>query len=251
MSASFTMNSYLGKRVLALVREGDYAHAGEEEAIELTLRGLAKNPARYLLDAGCGRGGTADYLQRHGWGQVTGLDIEADSITEARQRYPDCRFVAGDVVAAETCLAEHFDLITLFNAFYAFPEQTAALRSLAGVAAPDARLRLFDYVNRGGYRAKPIMTDGRPSLPQPMDLAAMPDMLRASGWRLEAIDDLTGDYTRWYGALVARIESKRAAIEDLAGAEGYATVHWRYADLLADCQEGRLGGAVVRARAVI
>ncbi len=27
------MNSFEGKRILALIREGDYAHAGEEEAI--------------------------------------------------------------------------------------------------------------------------------------------------------------------------------------------------------------------------
>jgi hypothetical protein len=31
------MNSFTGKQVLALVRSGDNAHAGEEEAIELAL----------------------------------------------------------------------------------------------------------------------------------------------------------------------------------------------------------------------
>lgn len=35
MNDQFSMNSYLGQRILSLVREGDYAHAGEEEAIDL------------------------------------------------------------------------------------------------------------------------------------------------------------------------------------------------------------------------
>ncbi|MCP4315878.1 MAG: class I SAM-dependent methyltransferase [Hyphomicrobiales bacterium] len=68
MTTSFTMNSYLGKQLLALVRQGNYAHAGEEEAIELAMADLPKDAGQELLDAGCGRGGTAAYLQAHGWG---------------------------------------------------------------------------------------------------------------------------------------------------------------------------------------
>lgn len=66
MSDQFSMNSYLGQRILALVREGDYAHAGEEEAIELSMSGVGKDARRVILDAGCGRGGTADYLHKNG-----------------------------------------------------------------------------------------------------------------------------------------------------------------------------------------
>ena len=55
----FAMNSFQGKQALALIRGGDYAHAGEEEAIELTLSSVEKNSATQILDAGCGRGGTA------------------------------------------------------------------------------------------------------------------------------------------------------------------------------------------------
>ncbi len=51
------MNSPMGKQILALIRDGDYAHAGEEEAIELTLKNVSKDPGRRVLDVGCGRGG--------------------------------------------------------------------------------------------------------------------------------------------------------------------------------------------------
>ena len=44
MTAPFTANSHRGKRVLALIRDGDCAHAGDEEAIELTLAAIPKKP---------------------------------------------------------------------------------------------------------------------------------------------------------------------------------------------------------------
>ena len=40
------MNSFEGKRILALIRDGDYAHAGEEEAIERALRSIPKSSLR-------------------------------------------------------------------------------------------------------------------------------------------------------------------------------------------------------------
>jgi len=49
MSDRFSMNSYLGQRILSLVREGDYAHAGEEEAIELAMSGIEKDSRRVIL----------------------------------------------------------------------------------------------------------------------------------------------------------------------------------------------------------
>ena len=55
------MNSFEGKRILALVRDAAYAHAGEEEAIALALGGIAKEHERRVFDVGCGLGGTAEY----------------------------------------------------------------------------------------------------------------------------------------------------------------------------------------------
>ena len=59
------MNSFQGRQILALVRDGDFAHAGEEEAIERALQEVPKDPNQQILDAGCGRGGTAAYMQDH------------------------------------------------------------------------------------------------------------------------------------------------------------------------------------------
>src|SRR5262245_54062872 len=114
------MNSFTGKRLLSLIRESDYAHAGEEEAIELALRNEARRPEQLLLDVGCGRGGTADYVRNHGWGSVVGLDSEPDSVARARQVYPEIEFHVCDVTEAASVIGRKFDLIYLFNSFYAF-----------------------------------------------------------------------------------------------------------------------------------
>jgi trans-aconitate methyltransferase len=91
------MNSFEGMRVLSLVRDGDYAHAGEEEAIELAMKPIAKRADQVIVDAGCGRGGTANYLCENGWGTVVGFDIEPASIETARKAYPAVEFHVCDV----------------------------------------------------------------------------------------------------------------------------------------------------------
>lgn len=80
------MNSPLGKKVLSIVRKADYAHAGEEEAIEIVFKNIPKDSKRLLLDVGCGRGKTAQSVQHKGWGKVTGIDIDSDLINYAKKR---------------------------------------------------------------------------------------------------------------------------------------------------------------------
>lgn len=247
MPQPFTMNSFRGKQVLALVRDGDFAHAGEAEAIEMTLAKTPKDPARHLLDAGCGRGGTAAYMQAKGWGRVTGFDIDGDSVEGARAAYPDVTFFACDLLRLPERLGPDFALITLFNVLYAIPDQATALGALAAAAAPGAELLLFDYTlpegapDRQGESIRPFM-------PAPLKPDSLPGLLAGAGWALQDFEDITAAYIRWYQDLVAKIAAKRSAIEALAGPEGYDHVLGRYSDLLARHEDGRLGGAIVRAR---
>jgi SAM-dependent methyltransferase len=239
------MNSYLGKQILAAVRDGDFAHAGEEEAIALALAELAKDPERRILDAGCGRGGTAAYMQEHGWGRVTGIDIEPNSIAYASTTYPAARFECCDIGDVAKHVPDDFGLVTLFNVLYALPDQAAALRALASRAKPDARLMIFDYVDPGRYTEAPLRDGEIPFLPNPPMLADLSELLQSGGWRLQSVTDLNDDFARWYAALVAKIEARREAIETLAGHEIFAHVLGLYSGLLAAVREGRLGGALI------
>src|SRR5260370_40181795 len=143
--APMNMNSFEGKRILAQVREGDYAHAGEEEAIERSFRSIPKNSEQRMLDVGCGRGGSAEYLRRHGWGHVEGIDRDSDSIDYARATYPEIGFHVCDVLDVPRTVTRTFDVIYMLNPFYPFDPHPEPLTALRKTAKPSAQLVIFDY----------------------------------------------------------------------------------------------------------
>lgn len=241
------MNDAFGKRILALVRDADYAHAGEAEAIEIALAPLVKHAERSVLDAGCGRGGTAHYVQRHGWGKVAGFDVDAASIAEARERYPELDLRVADAAAADETFSTRFDLVYAFNAFYAFPDQAAALRALRRLAAADGRLVLFDYVDHGGFAASAFGRREDTAHWRPLRLGDLDAALAAAGFALERVRPLDREYERWYAAFVERIEQRRDAVVALAGDEAWRGVRELYAGMHDAVRTGALGGAVAYA----
>lgn len=243
----FSMNSFEGMRVLSLVRDGDYAHAGEEEAIELAMRPFEKRPDQIIVDAGCGRGGTANYLQAGGWGKVVGFDIEPASIAAARKNYPEVEFHVCDVGDADRTVTVKADILCMFNAYYCFPDQVRALRTLRHVSTSRTRMVMFDHVNRGSYDPHALMDAGKPFLPGPPLLSRIPDVLGSAGWRVTDVEEAHDSYVGWYAALVSKIEAKRSDILALAGAAGYDHVLALYRGLLHAARQDSLGAAFIRA----
>ena len=218
--------------MLALVRDADYAHAGEEEAIQMALRKFEDGPRSAALDLGCGRGGTADQIRRAGWQRVTGADIDAQSVDYARNTYPDVEFLVCDASDLSSSLPlGEFDTITMFNVFYALECQGKVARECRRVARDGATLAIFDYVDRGGFRTSPEARHGVEELPYPMSIPETPECLGAAGWHVEDIVDLDEHYLRWYERFVKRIEERKAPIVKVAGEPGYARVHAYYSNL--------------------
>jgi ubiquinone/menaquinone biosynthesis C-methylase UbiE len=247
--APMNMNSFEGKRILALIRDGDYAHAGEEEAIERSFHSIPKNFEHWLLDVGCGRGGSAEYLRRHGWGHVEGIDREHDSIEYARATYPDVNFHVCDVLEIPRTVTRDFDIIYMLNAFYAFAHQRDALVALRKVARPGAQLVIFDYTLGASATEESLKVDGRMLIPHAIRLSEIAPMLREAGWAPGPVEDLSADYTRWYATFVERIRHKRDEIEEIGGLEWYNFVLAMYSGLHGVIAQRILGGAIVHARA--
>ena len=243
------MNSFEGKRILALIRDGDYAHAGEEEAIERAFRGIAKSPGGWILDVGCGRGGSAEFLRRHGWGSLVGIDRDHESIEYAKATYPGCEFHACDVLHVPASVRREFDVIYMLNAFYAFADQRGALAALRKVAKHGARLVIFDYAIGKPSNEGELSVEGQVFIPHPIQLSAIGEMLRDAAWEPGAIEDLSREYTRWYSVFVERIRRKRDEIEKVGGAEWYSFVLAMYSGLHDLIASGTLGGALVHATA--
>jgi ubiquinone/menaquinone biosynthesis C-methylase UbiE len=241
--ASMNMNSFEGKRILALIREGDYAHAGEEEAIERAFRSIPKNSEHWVLDVGCGRGGSAEYLRRHGWGHVEGIDRDSDSIDYARATYAEIGFHVCDVLDVPRTVTRTFDVIYMLNAFYAFDRQREALAELRTVAKPSAQLVVFDYTvgAKAGDMPNPMM-------PHAIRLSEITAMLGDAGWEPGAVEDLNAEYARWYAEFVQRIQINRDEIEKIGGTDWYNFVLSMYSGLHGVIASGGLGGAIVHAR---
>ena len=244
------MNSATGKRLLALVRDGDYAHPGEEEAIRLLLAGVCPDGRRRILDAGCGSGGTAAWIQARGYGAVTGLEIDAETVRLARGRHPEITVVGGDVQRAAEALSGPFDLIYSMTALYAVPDQRAALKQLGALAAPSAELRLVEYADPAGRFAAATQEHPGNAWWQPLDPRRLDGLFAGSGWMPAEVRDLGLELERWYVDLCRRITDRRAAITRELGADWFELAHAEYAGILEMVRGGQLSGLLVRASAI-
>lgn len=242
------MNNATGKRLLALVRDGDYAHPGEDEANHLLFSGLAHDPGRRVLDAGCGSAGTAAWVQARGLGAVIGIEIDPETARLARERHPEVTVVEGDLQRAGTVLTGPFDLVYALTAIYAAPDQAAVFRELGALAAPGAELRLLEYADPDGLFAAASAGDPSRSWWRPLRPRALPELLASAGWTAVEVRDLRPEFVHWYRDLCGRIAAKRGEISRTFGAEWYEFVAREYAAILEAIRSGILGGVLVRAR---
>jgi len=242
----FRMNSPEGKAILSLVREGDYAHPGEEEAIVRVASNLDQSAIQRVLDVGCGRGGTARWFQQHGWGNVVGIDIDAESIEEARRHYPRVEYHACDVADLGRLQLEPFDLAYLLTSFYAFPDQQRALCEIRSACNPGARLCLFDYTQPFGGSLQAAVGG---EIGKPIVLETLHVWMKAADWEVISTTDMTRDFLRWYDVLLHKISRYRQAIVRAAGNDWYDYVASFYSAVRDALALRHLGGVLVLAEA--
>lgn len=236
------------KQILALLREGDFAHPGEIEAIELTLSPIAKDSTVRLLDVGCGLGGTAHYVQKEGWGLVTGVDMDRDLIEHAQSHYPDIQFVCEDILQSDKLLHQSFQCIYSFSAFFCFASQERALKNLSQLAAPNGSLVLFDYSRSDMMPIQsPFLWSKTSSFFYPIYLPELKTKLSSTGWRFKESVDLSQHFIRWYTLLLHYFEQKREQVEQQFGQQSWDVLYSGYRQLLMDLNAQKIGGIVVYA----
>ena len=248
LDAPTAMNNATGKRLLALVRDADYAHPGEEAANVLLFSGVRPDPRRRVLDAGCGGAGTASWVQERGLGAVTGIEVDSATARLARDRHPEVTVVEGDLQRAGEVLPGPFDLIYSMTAIYAVPDQSRALRQLRAGAAAGAELRLLEYADPEGRFAQATSGDASLGWWHPLVPRALPEVLTGAGWTSIAVRDLHQEFVHWYGALGDRIASRREDIVRAFGRDWYDFAAGDYARILDLVRSRALGGVLIRAR---
>jgi SAM-dependent methyltransferase len=131
-----------------------------ERVLERALREARLDPAgRDVLDVGCGTGFFTELYLR--WGaRVTGIDITAVAVERLSVRFPQARFLHGDV--GETPLAERFDVVNVFDVLYHITDDgrwEQAVRNLAGAVAPGGLLLITDVFAAGGPAGQGDLAD--------------------------------------------------------------------------------------------
>ena len=82
-------------------------------------------PGERVVDIGCGIGAVADSMARAG-AKVVGIDMNAESIERARQRYPNMQFIIGE--APGDLPAGPFDTVVLSNVLEHIRDRVGFLR---------------------------------------------------------------------------------------------------------------------------
>jgi ubiquinone/menaquinone biosynthesis C-methylase UbiE len=240
------------KLLLAQIRNGNYAHAGEEEAIDLSLELIKKNPNQKLLDIGCGLGGTADYIEKRGFGKVTGIDLDPVVLKKAKEIYPNIPFHLCDANTVDTFFKnQKFNILYSFNAFFCFKNQENCLRAFAKVAEENAELLIFDYSSPGFFsKVNPFGGHTGSTVAEsfsPINLAAINELLLKTHWKLKKIINLNDKYRYWYQTLISKMENQKDDLTQRFGQTTFDEMYFGYTRLLDLIERGEIGGCIIHA----
>lgn len=140
-----------------------------------------------ICDLGCGPGHVAGYLQGRG-AQVSGIDLSAEMIAQARRLHPDIPFAQGDLLALDGP-AESFGGIAAFYSLIHVPRPRlpAALGELRRVLRPGGLLLAAFHIGHQTMRVdqlweQPVALDFEFFEPAEMSAA-----LEAAGLPVEAV----------------------------------------------------------------
>ena len=245
------LTSVISKDIMRAVRDGDYQHAGDTEAIDLVFKKIENSPQNIVLDVGCGYGGTALYIQNKRWVTVIGIDINYDVISIAQSKYPNINFIHSDVLDVKKNIENKFasgiklDVICLFNSFFLFSNQALSLQELSRLAKPSTKLLIFDYIDYGNYNTCSYTENGRKLLPNVLIYNNIEPLLDYCGWKSLSIEKIDQQYMHWYEELLEKIYSKKNILCQQYGKEKYDIFSRRYKHILESLRTKALGGIII------
>jgi len=129
-----------------------FIYRRREEALAQALPDLAiELEAARVLEVGCGSGYWVKRWEELGVGDLVGFDLSLAQIEQLRSRFPDYRFVQGDITTAsrDGLLERRFDIVTLFDVLYHIVDDDKAgrvLETLAGVMDDRSVLLVCDQI---------------------------------------------------------------------------------------------------------
>lgn len=126
------------------LREAFVKRKGRFKLLERSLAAAGFPKAAPLLEVGCATGEGSAHLAALGYTRVTGVDIDAEAIAQARENCPGVRFVCADARSLPFA-AGSFEGIISEAAFSVIDGKAGAAREYARVLAPGGLVLLHDF----------------------------------------------------------------------------------------------------------
>ena len=237
------MNTFIQKKhLLAEIRNGDFTHPKDREAVSFTINKINFASKESILDVGSGLGGTVDMLNQDV--KTIGVDKDIQAINYARNQYKDCDFLHGDVLDINNLTEETFDLITIFSSFYAFENQNQACNVLIPRAREKADLLVFEYSSKTPFKGNLFDDDHSPFNPVALDRI---DAI-FSPWSVVNVYDLSEMFFDSYQSVLENMRNNESSLCHNHGKEAYHRVYDSFTKLTVNLDTGVLGGCLVHAQ---
>ena len=114
----------------------------------LRRKGLLSPPPPRVFEVGVGTGYWTPFWHHLGAGHVDGCDLVDAAVAKIQVRFPDDRFVAGDIAEPGTIPADgSYDLVTVFNVLLHILDEdrfAAAAANIAAAVAPGGHVLLVE-----------------------------------------------------------------------------------------------------------
>lgn len=238
--------------LLSELRGGDFAHAGDMESIDMVLTKLKQNFPNVLegncIDVGCGFGGTADYLMKHGIKNIWGIDIDKTAIDYAKSKYKKINFLTQDAASLSLKFnRDFFSLMVLFNVMYAIEDKTSVLWQLAKIAKPGAILVIFDFSTTENN--EPLLDLTEKTL-RPICKKSIRQQLCETGWEVLEVRDLSDNFIQWYEQLLKKLDEKKNSLNGHFLEKDIAKFSATYVNILYQLRKRTLGGILIYAKRI-
>lgn len=171
------------------LREAFIGRKGRFKLLELSLEAACFAKAAPLLEVGCATGEGSAHLAALGYTRVTGVDIDAEAIAQARENCPGVRFVCADARSLPFA-AGSFEGIISEAAFSVIDGKAEAAREYARVLAPGGQVLLHDFAAAESVHTQP----GIPCLDGVQSMAGYRAVFGAAGFECVHGSEEYGEY---------------------------------------------------------
>lgn len=172
------------------LREAFVKRKGRFRLLERSLEAACFAKAAPLLEVGCATGEGSAHLAELGYTRVTGVDIDAAAIAQARENCPGLRFVCADARSLPFA-AGSFEGIISEAAFSVIDGKAEAAREYARVLAPGGLVLLHDFAAAAEHaHTQP----GIPCLDGVQSMAGYRAVFGAAGFECACESEEYGEY---------------------------------------------------------